>query len=260
SSQEHIYKVFRGAKGEHGRPTYAEAAGRIGTVVDVKLEELNEREKELRVWLPEDLRPKDSYCVALKMDDNGQIYTASTYDKSIRSIAPVADTEKARALWKGKTLWTTGQELNTYDPKTEKFGKVKGSKYAPVKVIDVVPGWWASKPVWFILETASGERGFLACQLSGTNAPDKSWARWEFAKYFYLEDPRKLFPWNEKTWSAIKGGRVFVGMRSEQARLSWGEPEKINRTTTAQGTREQWVYDRDQCLYFENGVLTAIQN
>jgi hypothetical protein len=53
---------------------------------------------------------------------------------------------------------------------------------------------------------------------------------------------------------------VSIGM-SQQDVLdsSWGRPRKINTTTNAYGSREQWVYDGGY-LYFENGVLTSIQN
>lgn len=53
---------------------------------------------------------------------------------------------------------------------------------------------------------------------------------------------------------------VRVGM-SEQDVLdsSWGHPRKVNRTTRASGVSEQWVYDGGY-LYFDNGILTAIQN
>lgn len=53
---------------------------------------------------------------------------------------------------------------------------------------------------------------------------------------------------------------VRIGM-SEQDVLdsSWGRPRKVNRTTRASGTAEQWVYDGGY-LYFDNGVLTSIQN
>jgi len=49
-------------------------------------------------------------------------------------------------------------------------------------------------------------------------------------------------------------------MTTEQARLAWGTPERINRTTTAAGTREQWVYGSGNYLYFDDGVLETIQN
>jgi hypothetical protein len=58
---------------------------------------------------------------------------------------------------------------------------------------------------------------------------------------------------------AQKGG-VRIGMSKKQVlNSSWGEPSDINRTITKAGTREQWVYDGSY-LYFDNGVLTAIQD
>ena len=54
---------------------------------------------------------------------------------------------------------------------------------------------------------------------------------------------------------------VFIGMTSDEVLKSkWGEPRKINRTTTAYGVREQWVYEGYKYLYFEDGILTTIQN
>lgn len=53
---------------------------------------------------------------------------------------------------------------------------------------------------------------------------------------------------------------VSIGM-SQQDVLdsSWGRPRKVNRTTRSNGVSEQWVYDGGY-LYFDNGVLTTIQN
>lgn len=68
--------------------------------------------------------------------------------------------------------------------------------------------------------------------------------------------------WEPEVCRAISGGSLVIGMTSEQVRLSWGEPDKINATTTAAGRREQWVYERrsaDEYAYVENGVLTAVQ-
>jgi len=54
---------------------------------------------------------------------------------------------------------------------------------------------------------------------------------------------------------------IRIGMSKEDVLASsWGRPEKINTTTNAYGTREQWVYGGRNYLYFENGVLTSIQN
>jgi hypothetical protein len=57
-----------------------------------------------------------------------------------------------------------------------------------------------------------------------------------------------------------KRGGVSIGMSQKQVLGSnWGRPEHVNRTITARGVREQWVYGRSY-LYFEDGVLTTIQN
>ena len=52
-----------------------------------------------------------------------------------------------------------------------------------------------------------------------------------------------------------------LGMTREEVRMksSWGAPLKINQTITKNGVSEQWVYEGSQYLYFEDGILTAIQ-
>lgn len=70
----------------------------------------------------------------------------------------------------------------------------------------------------------------------------------------------------EKVDTGGEGGQVVspdppsIGMTKEEVLNStWGSPEDINRTTTAYGVREQWVYSDYRYVYFENGVVTAIQ-
>ena len=55
---------------------------------------------------------------------------------------------------------------------------------------------------------------------------------------------------------------VRIGMTADQVihKSNWARPASVNRTTTAHGTREQWVYGGQNYLYFTNGILTAIQN
>lgn len=58
-----------------------------------------------------------------------------------------------------------------------------------------------------------------------------------------------------------KSEGVRVGMSQEDVvASSWGKPQKINTTTNAYGTREQWVYGGGNYLYFENDKLVTIQN
>jgi len=64
-----------------------------------------------------------------------------------------------------------------------------------------------------------------------------------------------------------------IGMNRDQVAFETriGRPDRINHTITANGRRDQWVYDCGLCdgtasghktwyLYLTDGVLTAIQN
>lgn len=51
-----------------------------------------------------------------------------------------------------------------------------------------------------------------------------------------------------------------IGMTYEEVKSStWGSPDDINKTTYEWGTTEQWCYSGYKYIYFENGVVTAIQ-
>lgn len=57
----------------------------------------------------------------------------------------------------------------------------------------------------------------------------------------------------------ILEGKVKIGMTAEMCREAWGSPYDINKTIGSWGIHEQWVYDGSY-LYFEDGILTSIQN
>ncbi|AFM41004.1 hypothetical protein Desaci_2029 [Desulfosporosinus acidiphilus SJ4] len=64
-----------------------------------------------------------------------------------------------------------------------------------------------------------------------------------------------------KAKALAKTQGVRIGMTQQQVLdSSWGRPNEVNRTVTANGTHEQWVYDNGGYLYFDNGILTAVQN
>ncbi len=73
-----------------------------------------------------------------------------------------------------------------------------------------------------------------------------------------LAADRKRIDAAEKARKRKEG--VSIGMSREDALASsWGKPRKVNTSTYTFGTHEQWVYDGGY-LYFQNGVLTSIQN
>lgn len=66
--------------------------------------------------------------------------------------------------------------------------------------------------------------------------------------------------YGKDTAEDIIKGYVRIGWNTEKCIESWGQPDDINRSIGIWGVHEQWVYGFDTYLYFEDGVLTAIQN
>jgi hypothetical protein len=73
---------------------------------------------------------------------------------------------------------------------------------------------------------------------------------------------RKNPEWSDEMIATTACNRVHIGMTREQAIAGWGRPRDINRTSGSYGVHEQWVYGEygSGYLYFEDGVLTTIQN
>ncbi|OFY16576.1 MAG: hypothetical protein A2X02_05405 [Bacteroidetes bacterium GWF2_29_10] len=67
---------------------------------------------------------------------------------------------------------------------------------------------------------------------------------------------KKIF--GNENFNTILQNNIKIGMTREMCKLSWGEPNKINKTITDKKKSEQWVYT-DNYLYFEDDILTAMQ-
>jgi len=88
----------------------------------------------------------------------------------------------------------------------------------------------------------------------------------DYKEYFFKGKPSDVLAnWRKRNAQAevehkAKGG-VRIGFSKEDVlKSNWGKPESVNKTTTANGVREQWVYSGGNYLYFINGILTSIQN
>jgi hypothetical protein len=191
-----------------------------------------------------------------ELEDNGEHLRARTLPnkESIKGLLLADDLEKSRQQWLGKMLWCQQLVLATYDEKTDSVGSLSVKKYAPLKVVEVNPGWDEEKPLRFVLESASGQRGFIDINLSGTNVQREMRHLSRFEEYFLTADPRQQYKWSASIWNAIENNRVVSGMTTEQVRMSWGEPEKTARTLAG----EQWTYTAG-VLTFKNGVLVNMQ-
>ncbi len=55
-------------------------------------------------------------------------------------------------------------------------------------------------------------------------------------------------------------GDPRIGMTAKQVEgTCWGKPDHVNRTQTAAGVSDQYVYGDDRYVYLRNGIVTSIQ-
>lgn len=62
----------------------------------------------------------------------------------------------------------------------------------------------------------------------------------------------------QKEGELIAEGKVILGMTQEMCKIAWGTPWDKNKTTTDNGTFEQWFYSWRKTLYFQNEILKRI--
>lgn len=193
-------------------------------------------------------------------DSTGLKLYGQPYNGHIDGIAPLLDIDRAKKRWMGKTLYSKEREINTYDEETGEYGTVKVKIGIPLKVIDI---WWGLDsvwPIWIIVETKTGEKGYINTKFSWTNVYSDWWtdARpWE--DDFFEFNPKQKYKWSNDVWELIDKQKVKIGMTKEQIILSWGKPKEMNKDIYKSGTHEQWIYE-GQYLYLENGKLTSMQN
>ena len=204
--------------------------------------------------------------IHLVMDDNGERVATSCIcpasQLTLSGLGLVSDIDNARAKWLGKTLYLntkTAAELEAYDAARDESTPVHVKKFSAVTVTAIVAGYSSLSPVRFILRTSDGVEGYLDVNVSNTN-PGATSSLFRVEDKFLTEDPHAAHNWPKRVWDAIEESSVFKGMTTEQARMSWGEPNVIGNSTSTAGREESWSYSSGSRLTFTNGLLTTVQN
>lgn len=163
---------------------------------------------------------------------------------------PQAYVDAERARYLNRDVWFRGRELRL-SSSDFKIGTTRVRPYRKARVlrVEAVAQSNGDEAIAIELQHEDGATGWLV------GAPDYAYS------WLDLTDPKKAFGWSREAWASIDRQVVRPGMTDAQVTLSWGPPDKVNRTITAAGTSEQWIFrKRDAYLYFENHVLTTIQD
>lgn len=218
---------------KNSNPSYSDCAGRSLTVLDVS-------------------RTAKGHEVSLQMDTGGDIYKAITGTGTIDGIVSVSDLERARDAFAGREFYYLRENLISYNEQNNSYIPVYAEQFSRLKVVDIKPGWSATKPIRLVLETPHDQEGYVDINLSGTNVPPSFIANDSFFTYFSTENPSR---WDDQARSMIDRGMISPGMTRPQAILSWGLPLNIKTGSDGNSVLEEWLYPYDDVLIFENGKL-----
>lgn len=151
---------------------------------------------------------------------------------------------------------------NTYYIRTstwfdDKGDAIRGQKFIPVKITDVIPGNTVY-PVKLQFITTAGVSQPAYLYMS---AGEQSKGKRDFASLFYFDDPHKRYPQiTDETWDNIIHGKVAPYMTREECRLSLGSPASIDRRPGISTMRELWTYENGIYLIFDDGLLQSFRN
>jgi hypothetical protein len=222
---------------------YDELAGKYFTVLEVI--------KHPKASESEYLYAKKFYLKLQEKEKKDIVYYE--YDTQIEHSFPfivVGYFTKLKQSEFGKKYIVRGKNWLSSEPMTDmKTGNLV-SNFVPGanwKCVDVT----VEEKYYFlslVLENDKGEQ----IPLSIRNSNNTNWV----FEYRQAELYKKKF--GDEYWQFILNGKVKIGMTKEMCELSWGEPKSINETITSGKNSEQWIYT-DNYLYFDNGVLTAMQ-
>jgi hypothetical protein len=110
---------------------------------------------------------------------------------------------------------------------------------------------------WF-LALAVSVCFLVGCAGAPALAEDPPFAQ-RFQSFRLSTQPQKAGRISHRTALCEKIGGVGIGFSTEKVLNScWGKPVRINETTTAAHSYEQWVYGGGY-LYLTDGVVTSIQ-
>jgi len=180
----------------------------------------------------------------LKIDSTGKILKSN-------NILHNEDYIKAKDLI-NKFIW-----LNFIDDKNIFFTQAKNKffRFNKVRVIDIMKfqNTNSKLPLWLIIENGGADQGYLRY--------DQSFNNIGYQDHYFIEDPLPK-EWGKRIILDIRSGKSVLGMTKRQVRISIGNPDIINHTSSKHGISEQWIYkfknSKKHFYQFEGGKLIYI--
>jgi hypothetical protein len=182
-----------------------------------------------------------------------------SYTKVLKNFHNVEESERAKKLLVGKTLYVLTRTWQSYSERGPGPKVANAQRYVPVVVDDVRRGGGFSGTGWIVFRDGTGQKAVIPAILESGAKPGE----WGFGDYFQgkfsFVNPKDLHPRiSAKRWGLIENGEIELGMFAEEVRLSLGRPTVLRKTLNSdQAETQVWKIGR-QTLTLTDGTLTTI--
>ena len=180
-------------------------------------------------------------------DSNGKLYKTDMKNFNKQSMPNYLVTDDMMiktAKMIGDTIWLN----NTLD--YENFFTKTGynfNRFEPVVIngIYLFQNKETDFPIWFKISSTAGYEGFVRF-----NGEDKNKTGEKDHYFTYNPLPKN---WKKDIVSKVLDRKVHLGMTTQQVKVSIGNPDKINSTSSRHGNSEQWIYKngKKENVYFQ---------
>lgn len=176
--------------------------------------------------------------------------SGSVMSNELPGVVDCAMLDKVRKILQGKELWTRSSLWTSPSGR-----RVEGLRFAPVTVTGIAPGDMVF-PIKVEFRDAAGEEYYYTMNFGNTGKDSHS-----FSTLFFLSDPRQKYASiSDQVWQNIMRGKVEIGMTKDECRLAKGNPSDVNIGHSYSKDLLLWSYPDATVLYFEDGILTGINN
>ncbi len=174
----------------------------------------------------------------------------TTYRPALNSLCALDPVRESDLRLRGRQLY-----LLINDERLITADTVRLTKFVPVHIDSVTVGrQTAPLQIWFRHPSGAVASIFTSLPDSREEATSTPVQR-----FFSTTDPYLKYPdITARVWNMIQSNQVQIDMTLEEARLSWGRPQRFERYETKGGMVECWHYAGRRVLEFVDGRLRRI--
>lgn len=184
-----------------------------------------------------------------------QIVSDTTYHPILTVLYPTELVHRTDSILRARTLYIMYNDERVSYQTDSLSETVTHQKFVPVQVDSVTYGTEIA-PLRVFFSRDNGEHGSFLSSLPGSrqNATSTS-----IDRFLSISDPYLLHPdITPAIWAKIQYSEIQLDMTSEEVRLAWGRPSRIERGASRNGMIEYWYYSNNRILQIWDGRLSKI--